>query len=81
MHIEFTKNHGAYSPGDVAGFPPNVAEVLVQKGVAVRKQWGPAPKVDASATGPGDTSPTGPANTDDAGQGGPDDKPVRGRRK
>lgn len=69
MHIEFIKNHGAYSPGDIAGFDPSVAEVLVGKGVAVRKQWGdsPAPQVDA-----------GSADPDDANQ---DDRPARGRRK
>ncbi|MBV2180771.1 MAG: hypothetical protein KUL86_05990 [Castellaniella sp.] len=71
MHIEFIKNHGVYSPGDIAGFDPAVAEVLIGKGVAVRKQWGdsPAPQVDAGS----DDSGLGDANQDD--------RPARGRRK
>lgn len=66
MHIEFIKNHGAYSPGDVAGFDPVVAEVLIKdKGVAVAKTWDddPAPSVDAG----GDSVQADPS--------------VRGRRK
>lgn len=76
MHIEFIKNHGAYSPGDIAGFDPAVAEVLVGKGVAVRKQWGdsPAPAIVADGDN-GITKGVEPAA--DA----VDDQPTRGRRK
>lgn len=53
MHIEFVKNHGAYSPGDIAGFDPSVAEVLLEKGVAIQKQWEKAADIatkDAEST-------------------------------
>uniref|UniRef100_UPI003340E84E hypothetical protein n=1 Tax=Castellaniella defragrans TaxID=75697 RepID=UPI003340E84E len=70
MHIEFIKNHGAYSPGDIAGFDPSVAEVLVEKGVAVRKRWNesPAPQVDAGLADSGQATESA-------------DKPSRAKRK
>lgn len=76
MHIEFIRNHGAYSPGDIAGFDPAVAEVLVkEKGVAVVKTWGegPAPAIDA---GSGDVTEITDTAADAVA-----DQPVRGRRK
>ncbi|AYN21595.1 hypothetical protein [Alcaligenes aquatilis] len=49
MQIEFVKNCGPYSPGDVAGFGRLVAEDLVASGVAVVKQWDDAPTPDVTA--------------------------------
>lgn len=66
MHIEFIKNHGIYSPGDVAGFERSAAQRLLDKGVAIQKDWAdsPAPEVQASERADGAA-----------------EKPVRGRRK
>lgn len=73
MHIEFIKNHGAYSPGDVAGFDAAQAKDLVERGVATIKQWNDAPK------------PVAQDGADAAGQAvtvdGEGEKPARGRRK
>lgn len=75
MHIEFIKNHGAYSPGDIAGFDPAIAEILVkEKGVAVIKEWSDAP---APAVVAGGGVPNKTVSTDDE----MDDQQVRGRRK
>lgn len=71
MHVEFIKNHGAYSPGDIAGFDPAVAEILIkEKGVAVIKEWGEGPAIEIDAGASGDVA------ADVA-----TDQPVRGRRK
>ena len=66
MHIEFIKNHGIYSPGDVAGFERSAAQRLLDKGVAIQKDWAdsPVPEVQASELADGAA-----------------EKPVRSRRK
>lgn len=66
MHIEFVKNHGIYSPGDVAGFEQSAAKRLLDKGVAIQKDWADSPVQEVQASERAD---------------GAAEKPVRGRRK
>lgn len=66
MHIEFIKNHGIYSPGDVAGFERSAAQRLLDKGVAIQKDWSDSPVPEVQASEHVDSTT---------------EKPVRGRRK
>lgn len=56
-HIRFIKNDGPYSPGDIAGFSPEVAEAYIRRQTAevafaprpIKVQEAPVAEVDASA--------------------------------
>lgn len=62
-HIRFTKNDGPYSPGDVAGFTPEVADAYIRRQTAevafaprpIKVQEAPVAEVEASTP---DVAPT-----------------------
>lgn len=49
--VKFTRNHGAYTVNDIAGFEPEVAERLKKINVAVEYDPDAAPDVEEDGNG------------------------------